>query len=367
LNRLRAEIQPVSLEDFQRFLVAWQHADAEHRVEGPAGVATVLDLLDGYEVAAGAWEPAVLALRVKEYTPQWLDPLCLTGRIGWGRLSPAQNLNARAFAPLRSSPISLFARDHLPSWLELSATPASGPFTADTERVLTTLSQAGAVFFSDLVRLVKLLPSRVAQALGELMAQGWVTADSFEGLRALLIPSEKRAPFADVGRKRRHKTVTSVEFAGRWTLLRQVSTTPPEGRKNGALASDGSVETFARVLLRRYGVVFRRLPEREALSASWFELGRLYRRLEARGEIRGGHFIEGVSGEQFALPEAIGLLRSMRKAKPTGESVVISAAGPLNLLGILTPGPRVAAIASNRILLRDRMAALAWFRLSICA
>ena len=353
LNRLRAEIQPVSLEDFQRFLAAWQRADAEHRVEGPAGVATVLDLLDGYEVAAAAWEPAVLALRVKEYTPQWLDPLCLTGRIGWGRLSPAQYQKARAFAPLRSSPISLFAREHLPSWLELSATPAIAHFTADTERVLTTLAQSGAMFFSDLARLVKLLPSRVTQALGELTAQGWATADSFEGLRALLIPSEKRAPFADLARKRRHKTVTSVEFAGRWTLLRKLPTTPPEGRKNGTLASEASIDAFARVLLRRYGVVFRRLLEREALSVSWFELGRWYRRLEARGEIRGGHFIEGVSGEQYALPEAIGLLRSMRKAKPSGELLVISATDPLNLLGILTPGPRVAAITSNRILLRD--------------
>lgn len=356
LNRLRAEIQPVTLANFQRFLAAWQRADAEHRVEGQAGVATVLDLLDGYEVAAAAWEPAVLALRVKDYTPSCLDMLCLTGRIGWGRLSPAPHPKARAFSPLRSSPISLFVRDQLPFWLELAGAPAAAPFTADTERVWTTLSQSGAMFFADLVRLVKLLPSRVAQALGELTAQGWATADSFEGLRALLLPADKRAPFADLARKRHHKSVTSVEAAGRWTLLRKRSATPPEGNQSGTLASDASVEAFARVLLRRYGVVFRRLLEREALGVSWFELGRLYRRLEARGEIRGGHFIEGVSGEQFALPEAIGLLRSLRKAKPSGELLVISAADPLNLLGILTPGPRVAAVTTNRILLRDGIA-----------
>jgi ATP-dependent Lhr-like helicase len=211
-----------------------------------------------------------------------------------------------------------------------------------------------------------------------LATQGCVTSDSFEGLRALLVPSEKRAPFADVERKRRHKTVTSIEFAGRWSLLRTpFASVLPFGRGQGSVSErpvtpseeerapaervtgketrerEDAVEAFARVLLRRYGVMFRRLLEREAFSISWFELGRVYRRLEARGEIRGGHFISGVSGEQFALPEAIGLLRSLRKAKPNGELIALSAADPLNLVGILTPGPRITAIAANRILMRD--------------
>jgi ATP-dependent Lhr-like helicase len=352
LNRLRAEIQPVSLENFQRFLLAWQRVDNEHRAEGLAGVETVLGLLDGMELAAAAWEPEVLALRVKDYKPQWLDQLCLTGRVGWGRLSPPPNLNARAFFPLRSTPISVFDRENLASWLELSNQPFLNEFTPDTELVLKTLSQSGAMFFTELVRITKLLPSRVEQALGELAARGWATADSFEGLRALLIPSEKRAPFADRERKRRHKTVTSVEFAGRWTLLRKFPPSPAEG-ENLARASDEVIETFARVLLRRYGIVFRRLLERESLRASWYELGRVYRRLEARGEIRGGHFINGASGEQFALPEAIGLLRSIRRTGSTGEMIVINAADPLNLLGILTSESRIPAITANRILLRD--------------
>jgi ATP-dependent Lhr-like helicase len=169
--------------------------------EGLAGVETVLDQLDGMELAAAAWEPEVLALRVKDYKPQWLDQLCLTGRVGWGRLSPPQNLNARAFAPLRSTPMFQYLTGKIlrPGW-NCPAGSFQQDFTPDTELVLQTLSQSGAMFFAELVRATKLLPSRVEQALGELAAQGWATADSFEGLRALLIPSEKRAPFADLER-----------------------------------------------------------------------------------------------------------------------------------------------------------------------
>jgi ATP-dependent Lhr-like helicase len=343
LNRLRAEIQPVTIADFQRFLLAWQRADGEHRASGPEGTAAVLELLDGYEAPAAAWEPAVLALRVKEYTPQWLDRLCFTGRIGWGRLSPPQSQKSRSFAPLRSSPIALFERENLRHWLALSE-PTSPEFSPDTALVLQTLIQAGALFFGEIVQRARLLPSRVEQALGELAAQGFVTADSFEGLRALLLPAEKRVPFADLGRRRHHKPVSSVEFAGRWSVLRKASPTHER---------DESMEAFARVLLRRYGVFFRRLLERESLRAPWFELSRIYRRLEARGEIRGGHFVSGVSGEQFAVPEAIGLLRALRKEPARGEMVLLSAADPLNLIGLVTPGPRITALAGNRILLRD--------------
>jgi ATP-dependent helicase Lhr and Lhr-like helicase len=374
INRLRAEIQPVTVADFQRFLLAWQHVSADYKVEGPDGVESVLALLDAYEAPAAAWEPAVLASRVKEYTPQWLDQLCFTGRIGWGRLSPPQNIKARGFTPLRSSPIALFTRAHLRHWLELAAPPALSEFSADTDIVLKTLAQGGAMFFGEIVQHSGLLQSRVEQALGELAAQGWVTADSFEGLRALLLPQEKRAPFGDIDRPRRHKIISSIEHAGRWSLLRKplrwiesankqlaesATQFPPLLKGDGRVKGEGnstdseSLETFARVLLRRYGVMFRRLLERESLKVSWFELGRIYRRLEARGEIRGGHFVSGVSGEQFALPEAIGLLRSLRKAKPSGELILLSAADPLNLIGVLTPGPRITAISANRLLLRD--------------
>lgn len=342
INRLRAEIQPVTLAEFQRFLVAWQHADAEHHMQGVAGVEAVLNVLDGYQTQAAAWEPELLALRVKDYTPQLLDQLCFTGRIGWGRLSPVQNKNGRSNSPIRSSPISIFSRSNMPHWLALSSA-SSSDFSPDTAFVLEILREKGALFFGELTKQTGLLPSRVEEALGELVANGLVTADSFEGLRALLIPSEKRIPFADSQRVRHHKSVTSVEFAGRWSLLNR----PSEHNR------DEATETFARILLRRYGVVFRRMIERESLDVSWFELGRAYRRLEARGEIRGGHFVSGVSGEQFALPEAIGLLRSIRKTPATGELITISGADPLNLAGILAPGPKVTAITASRILLRD--------------
>src|SRR3569833_2803083 len=220
INRLRAEIQPVTVSEFQRFLLAWQHVSPEHKVEGPEGVEAVLALLDGYEAPAAAWEPSVLASRVKEYTPQWLDQLCFTGRIGWGRLSPPQNIKARGFTPLRSSPTALFTRANLRHWLELAPSPALAEFSADTDVVLKTLAQGGAMFFGEIVDRSSLLQSRVEQALGELAAQGWVTADSFEGLRALLLPQEKRAPFGDIDRKRRHKIISSIEHAGRWSLLR---------------------------------------------------------------------------------------------------------------------------------------------------
>jgi ATP-dependent helicase Lhr and Lhr-like helicase len=355
INRLRAEIQPVSIADFQRFLLAWQHVAPENQMEEIAGVEAILHLLDGYELPATAWEPAVLAARVKNYDPRWLDQLCFTGRVGWGRLSPPQNKKARAFSPLRSSPIALFARENSRSWLELAVQPQK-EFSGETELVLKTLAESGALFFGEIVQRTKLLQSRVEQALGELAAHGWVTADSFEGLRALLTPQEKRAPFGDVGRPRRHRAVTSIEFAGRWSLLRKFPAENLSKNGNADLHSKNrgdALEIFAKVLLRRYGVMFRKLLEREALKVSWFELGRIYRRLEARGEIRGGYFINGVSGEQFALPEAIGSLRSIRKTKAPGELVILSAADPLNLVGILTPGARIASVWKNRILLRD--------------
>jgi len=308
----------------------------------------------------------VLALRVKDYQPEWLDRLCFTGRLGWGRLALAQNQKTRSVGPIRSSPISIFLRENVAAWLQLSPGSVEGDFSPDTQLVLKTLMGNGALFFSELVEKLRgTMPSRVEEALAELAAQGWATSDSFEGLRALLLPQEKRLPFSSTERRSRHKAVSSVEFAGRWTLLRSRASLDSATASNGSHTSNGSVPTpnaeardaavekFARVLLRRYGVVFRRILERESLSVSWYELGRIYRRLEARGEIRGGYFVGGISGEQFALPEAIAQLRALRKQPPTGALITISGADPLNIIGILTPGARVSAIAPNRILLRD--------------
>jgi ATP-dependent Lhr-like helicase len=407
INWLRAEIQPVSIAQFQRFLLSWQRVEPEKRAEGPEGVHAVLELLDGYQLPAGAWEPQILASRVKDYTPQWLDQLCFTGRIGWGRLTVGQGQNGRPSVTVRSSPISIFTRENVSRWLSLAGNgddsgtiePAAKAretvktvngnsprsdnplkqrvneseskveFSPDTRLVLDTLANAGALFFGELVAKTGLLPSRLEQALAELVATGSATSDSFEGLRALLVPQEKRERFAASRQQRRHRPITSLEFAGRWYLLRKLQALSGPGLLSPTLSSKGgegnakdlhdtrsreeAVERFARVLLHRYGIVFRRLLEREAFTVSWYELGRVCRRLEARGEIRGGHFVSGISGEQFALPEAIGLLRSMRKQPLKGELLVISGADPLNLAGILTPGARLTAITGTRILLRD--------------
>ncbi|MGA2244757.1 MAG: DEAD/DEAH box helicase [Verrucomicrobiota bacterium] len=356
VNRLRAEIQPVSLQDFQRFLLAWQRLSAGRRAEGPEGLEAVLQMLDGRELPLAAWETTVLSARVADYDPHWLDRLCFSGRIGWGRLTAPQNPGARAFAPLRSSPISLYLRENLEAWLELAGRPAATDLPPDTRTVLETLQRCGALFFVELIRRTGLLPVRIEQALSELAALGFVTCDGFDGLRALLVPTDQRPTLGrNEGLRRRKTNLASVEFAGRWSPLQPAgadgaaaqTADVQETRRNAAL------EKFASVLLHRYGIVFRRLLERESLPATWYELGKIYRRREARGEIRGGYFVGGVSGEQFALPEAIGLLRSTRKREPANELIVLSGADPLNLLGVVTPGPRITALASNRILFQD--------------
>jgi ATP-dependent Lhr-like helicase len=354
IDRLRAEIQPVSQQDFYRFLFAWQRADQEHRVEGLEGLQSVLEQLDGCELPLAAWESAVLAARVAGYDPEWLDRLCFSGRIGWGRLSAPKNPSARTSAPLRTSPIALYQREDLQHWLVLTRANSETELSVAGRTLFDILAAGGALFFSELVRCSGLLPSQVEEALSQLAALGVVTSDSFDGLRALLVPSNKRPTFGrNVGKRRRKTNLASIEFAGRWSLLRTDFPSQPSG--NGAESSrrESAIETFARVLLHRYGVVFRRLLERESFPVTWYELGRIYRRWEARGEIRGGYFVGGVSGEQFALPEAIGLLRSIRKTSPDGELITLSAADPLNLQGVLTPGPRIAALTANRILFFD--------------
>ena len=354
IDRLRAEIQPVSPQDFYRFLFAWQRADSEHRVEGPEGLQSVLEQLDGCELPLAAWESAVLAARVGDYDPEWLDRLCFSGRIGWARLSAPQNPNARTSAPLRTSPIALYQRENLRHWLMLTEANSEMELSGASRTLFDTFAEGGALFFSELVRRSGLLPSQVEDALSQLAALGLVTSDSFDGLRALLVPSNKRPTFGrNIGKRRRKANLASIEFAGRWSLLRTDAASPPSGNGAESSARDAAVEQFAKVLLHRYGVVFRRLLERESFPVTWYELGRIYRRWEARGEIRGGYFVGGISGEQFALPEAIGLLRSIRKASRNSELIALSAADSLNLQGILTPGPRIPALTANRVLFLD--------------
>jgi len=351
VKRLRAEIEPVAARDFLQFLCAWQHVSADERMEGPDAVKATVAQLEGFEAPAGAWESEILPARVADYEPAWLDDECLAGRISWARLRPRverPNGAERGATPVRTTPIALLARRHAPLWQALSANGEARPPRSSAQAVVDVIRQRGASFFDELVAGAGLLRSQVEEGLAELVALGLVTSDSFGGLRALLVPSDQRKLGAG-GRRKRRTVAYGMEDAGRWALAR-----PGETGENGRPAGGEAVERAARALLLRYGVVFRRLLEREAgWLPPWRELLRVYRRLEARGEVRGGRFVAGFSGEQFALPEAIGLMRETRRKNGSDDWISLSGADPLNLVGILTPGPRLAALAGNRLLYRN--------------
>ncbi len=347
LDRLRKEIEPVTAADFLRFLFRWQRVAPDANAEGPEGLAAVLDLLDGYELAAGAWESDVLPARLADYDPLWLDGLCLSGETAWGRLTAAPSAEGGTRSksgPIRTTPIALFRRERGAVWQAATPDldPAALPLSHTARALLATLDERGASFFGDLVNGTGLLRTEIEKGLGELVAWGLVSSDSFAGLRALLVPSARRKPIGGY-RRRGRVAAFGVETAGRWSRVRHRSRLPDEQ----------IAEAIAWQLLRRYGVVFRRLVQRESLLAPWRDVLRVYRRLEARGEVRGGRFVGGFSGEQYALPEAIGLLRAVRRERGAGELVAVSGADPLNLVGILTPGDAVPALATNRILYRD--------------
>ncbi len=344
-DKLRAEIQPVPPAQFMRFLFRWHqlgNADGDdERREGEGALAEVLRQLEGFAAPAAAWEEDLLAVRIKDYLPPMLDRLCAAGRVVWWRPSEAGEALSRKTGPIRGTPILLCERESLAHWQRAGDDGAKEPpLTAKAREVLEALRTHGASFFADLRHDAHLLGTEVEQALAELVAQGLVTCDSFAGLRALVMPEEHRQRL-----RRRRPGHDAIDDAGRWSLTRRqraVAEAP------GALA-DPHVEHIARVLLRRYGVLFRKLLEREEGLPPWRELHYVLRRLEARGEVRGGRFVSGFSGEQFALAEAAAALR--KTAKTAGsERVAISAADPLNLAGILTPGEKVPRLAGNRLL-----------------
>ncbi|MES2403242.1 MAG: DEAD/DEAH box helicase [Pseudomonadota bacterium] len=345
LQRLRREIEPVAPRDFMRFLMDWQHVSPETRLRGPDALAAVLAQLEGFEAPAGAWESQLLPTRVAGYDIAWLDALCGAGRIVWTRLR-ASTGGAHA-SPVRASPIVLLPRRQLPAWNAIGAqTAAESPaLSSRAQAVVEFLAQHGASFFGEIADGTRLLKVELEDALGELVGAGMVGADSFAGLRALLQPASKRK-HPRQRRLARH-LLNGIEDAGRWSLVRRsaLSTTDAQGE---------AIEHIARVLLRRWGVVFWKLLQREAAwLPSWRELRRVYQRLEARGEIRGGRFVEGVVGEQFALPEAVEALRHVRKREHDGVLVAVSGADPLNLVGGVLPGAKVPVLATSRIVYRD--------------
>ena len=311
--------------------------------EGPDAVAAVLTQLDGFEAPAASWETEILPARINEYDPAWLDDLSRAGRVAWARIAAPQA--SAPTSPVRTTPIVLASRRNLALWTALAGASESGRLDAQTRATAEFLAQHGASFFDEIVDGTGLLRTQIEAALAALTAHGLVTADSFAGLRALLIPSDRRRPLS--GEKRRRRTALfGIEDAGRWALVRRA--------QSRETPNSDAIERTAYALLRRWGVVFWRLLAREAdWLPTWRELLRCYRRLEARGEIRGGRFVASFSGEQFAMPEAVGLLREIRRDAGESELTAVSGADPLNLVGLLTPGARLPALTANRVLYRD--------------
>jgi ATP-dependent Lhr-like helicase len=356
VKRLRAEIEPIEARDFLRFLFEWQRVTPEGRMEGPDAVGAILAQLEGYEAPASAWETEILPTRISEYEPAWLDEQCLAGRFVWTRLARRKSDSERSASPVRGTPIALLARRNIRVWSSLTGPVDASNLSSRAQLVADYIRIHGASFFDEIVDGASLLPIQAEEALAELVALGIVNSDSFSGLRALLVPADRRRPAAG-GRRRRRIALFGMDAAGRWALVRrnvpaesEVDATRPTER----LQDEETIEHVARTLLRRWGVVFWRLLAREAdWLPPWRDLLMCFRRLEARGEIRGGRFIAGFTGEQYAAPEAIGLLRDMRRKPNAHSHVSLSGADPLNLVGILTPGPRLPSLSGNRVLYRD--------------
>jgi ATP-dependent Lhr-like helicase len=359
LDRLRSEIEPATTSQFRQFLACWQHADEEYRLEGPRGAAEVLRQLAGFAVPAAAWESAVLPARVRDFRHEWLDELTLLGEAAWGRLW------GEGASPIRTTPICLFPREDWDAWIELAGPSRAAVLSGPAHDVHAALSSRGPMFPQEIERAARLVPAHLEMGLAELVALGLLTCDSFSGLRQLLTPPSKRR--------------ARIRPVGRWSLFRQrlplderaalSSDRVAPSNERGALSSDresqfqgrsaapsrslGSgtprpspsdalVEFAARQLLRRSGVALRQLLIRERWPVAWHRLVRVLRHMELRGDVRGGRFVAGLSGEQFALPEAVDLLRKVRRG---GErpSPTLHPTDPLRFDGLLAPEQMAAA------------------------
>jgi ATP-dependent helicase Lhr and Lhr-like helicase len=358
-DRLRREIEPVTAQDLVRFLLRWQHVAPGTQREGREGLLAVIEQLQGFEIAAGSWEPAILPARVRGYRPEWLDELCLSGHVAWARLAvraaaapgePGEPPGRGGLTPSHATPVSFLVRENLPWLLRATrgeATPTL-PGPGPTYDVLECLRQRGALFFHDLVAVTGRLSVEVTDALWDLVARGLVTADGFGSVRALFSARDRwshRAARSSHRERLRRSGQRAGGGEGRWALV------PPP--PTSAVDVETLAEAVAEQLLARWGVVFRDLVARETLAVSWREVLWAFRRLEARGTIRGGRFVTGFVGEQYALPEAVEGLRDTRRRERAGEIVRVPAVDPLNLVGILTPGPRVPAIRRRAVAYHD--------------
>ena len=330
LGALRREIEPVTAADFERFLQSWHHVLPGSQLHGADGTLQIVRQLQGYEIPASAWESEILASRIGEYDPEFLDELCFSGEVMWARVSPHPAIvQSRRVRPTRIAPVTLFLREDA-DWLMSETGPAETSGLSHPARdVLAALERNGASFFVDLARQTGRLASEVEDGLWELLAGGFVTADGFDNLRALIDPKRRRGEGRGSGRRPRHA-------AGRWAVLRRDGANVTGQQRN---------ERFAKQLLLRWGVLLRDLLVRETLAPAWRDLLPVLRRMEARGEIRGGRFVAGFTGEQFARPEALELLRAIRRKSDAGTAITVANADPLNLTGIILPGPRVSRLA----------------------
>ncbi len=375
LAGLRRSVEPVSQAVFMRWLLTWHHVAPGTQLSGEEGVLAALEQLEGFEAPAAEWERTLLPSRVADYSPATLDALCLAGIVGWGRLSPHpawsrdDGSTPRRVIPTNAAPITFFLREST-VWLEsvlaskgVDETRLAASLSADAQAVRQLLSERGAAFTADLQRLSGLPKLAVATALWELATAGLTSADGFDQLRAMMDPRRKSIAVEQTAATSLRRRAAARTTAGRWSLLGDrtphSTATPPRGSAEAQAAAiaaakqnEAALDGQARILLCRYGVLFRELLEREANAPRWRDLVLTLRRLEARGEVRGGRFVTGPFGEQFALPEAADALRAFRRdttSQTDNESVRLSAADPLNLAGIIVPGQRVAAVPGTFI------------------
>jgi len=347
LDGLRRQIAPVAPADYLRFLVDYQRVNPVRRWHGPAGVREAIRRLQGFEMAAGAWERRVLPARVKDYDPAWLDQLAMSGELVWGRLRPFrpdESERPSAARLTRAAPLSLMLRSDL-AWLLPTDRQPTPQLRSGAEQAIEALTARGALFYHDLISATGLLPSQLDEALLELAQLGLVTADGIAPVRAL--SSRPKSSGRDASRRRSREsrpTAGLLSAAGRWSLFPGAIPT---------LNAQERAQQWALQLLDRWGVVFKDLLTREAAAPPWWQLVGVLRRMEAQGEVRGGRFVAGVGGEQYARNESVEHLRSLRDAAPSDDWLVVAGSDPLNLQGIVTTGARVAAKATNSLALRN--------------
>lgn len=351
----RSAVEAVTAQDFMRFLLSWQHLAPGTQLTGPAGLATVLEQLQGHEAAAIAWEPELIGRRLRSYQPAWLDSLCHAGEAAWLRPAPPVRPDGAVptSGPSKATPMSIVFRSDLPWLLQAARSaetpgpdqPDEGPLAA----IVAELGRRGACFATELVAATGRPPAEIEKALWQGVAGGRIMCDGFEAIRARMAgPTETRRPRRfGYGARFSGSPVTS---AGRWSLVPDRSPAP-EGA--GCLDGHDLAETVAEQLLHRWGVLFRDLAGRDGLRLPWRDLQAALRRLEDRGLIRGGRFVSGFSGEQYALPDAVDHLNRVRRQPRTGVRVTVNGTDPLNLVGLVVPGAAVPAVRTNTIVYVD--------------